>query len=340
MILDAKSILRYMDKDSESQFLGKIRRALIFSVLAIIMKNLNQIYKPIDILSVAFSVYFICMLLSANTIISNEAQHRYHLTYLLHCICRQCVLVISDSAASSIHMRDVGTQYDNTLLLILSTTIFVAVLTFVPEWFLHDEQQGSLKDILMFGFTYRYEQVHISGLSSRTGIGTILYGLLFMIFNLLDESGADKTTKSEFIRTLHQAAAMIFSRFFIAQIVPDSNTQVFPIAILLAMYIISENIPMSGSVAALVLWRTAQDVSEWVLRIIPGGTIDQIGFFTFLLCLLPCINRKIAAVFAVAALQTFVAEIMGFFTYLSGISVVMVSVGLLLVTDILLATSE
>jgi hypothetical protein len=336
---DAAKVVRYLDRDSESKLLGKLRRALIFSVLATIMNTINQMYETVDILSVALGLYFICTLLSTSAVMTAHTQRTYHVSYVLHCICRQSILIVSDTVANHVHMRDIGTQYDNTLLLVISTTAFVAVLTFIPTWFLHDEQQGSLKDILMFSFTYRYGQLHIPGLSSRTGIGAALYGLLFVIFNILDTSDNPNNTTSEFVKTLHQAAAMVFSRLFIAQIVPESNTQVFPISILLAMYIVSDRVLMSSSVAAFVLWRTAADVSEWVTRIIPGGTADQIILFSMLLCVLPTINRKIAAVFAVAALQVFVSSVMATFTYLNGTSAVVASICLLLVTDIILDTS-
>jgi hypothetical protein len=339
MGMQATNIVQYLDRDAESKLIAKLRRALIFSVLSTIMKSINGVYKTVDIVTVALSIYFICTLISTGSLITTQTQRRFHITYILHCACRQSVLVISDSVANSIHMRDVGTQYDNTLLLFISTTTFIAALTFVPKWFIHDTQQGSLKDILMFSFTYRYGQVHIPGLSSRTGIGSVLYGLLFTLFSMSDSEDANNKT-SEFIQTLNQAAAMIFSRLFISQIVPESNTQIFPIAILLAMYIVSDCIPMSGSVAAFVLWRTAIDVSEWVSRILPGGTADQLILFSMLLGILPTINRKISAVFAVAALQTIVTRIMITFTYLSATSTVIASIGLLLVTDIVLDIPE
>ena len=335
---DAAKVIKYIDRDSESKLLGKLRRALIFSVLSTIMHTINQRYNAMDILAVALSIYFICTLLSTTAVITTHVQHTWHVSYVLQCICRQSVLVVSDTVANNIHMRDVGTQYDNTLLLVISTTTFVAVLTFIPTWFLHDAQQGSLKDILMFSFTYRYGQLHIAGLSSRTGIEAVLYGLLFTASNILDTSHTEKKKTSEFIQTLYQAAAMIFSRLFISKIVPESNTQVFPIAILLAMYIVSDRVPMSGSVAAFLLWRTAADVSEWVTRIIPGGMTDQLILFGLLLCVLPTMNRTIAAVFAVAALQVVVSSVMTVFSYLSGVSAVVAAVCLLLVTDILLET--
>ena len=338
--MQATNIVQYLDRDAESKLIAKLRRALIFSVLSIIMKNINEVYKTVDIITVALSIYFICTLISTGSLITTQTQRHYHITYVLHCACRQSVLVISDAVANSIHMRDVGTQYDNTLLLFISTTTFIAALTFVPKWFIHDTQQGSLKDILMFSFTYRYGQVHIPGLSSRTGIGSVLFGLLFTLSSMSDNSENANNKTSEFIQTLNQAAAMIFSRLFISQIVPDSNTQIFPIAILLAMYIVSDCIPMSGSVAAFVLWRTAIDVSEWVARILPGGTTDQLILFSMLLGTLPTVNRKMSAVFAVAALQTIVTRIMVTFTYLSATSTVIASIALLLVTDILLDTPE
>jgi hypothetical protein len=333
---DAANVIKYIDRESETKLLGKIRRALIFSILSTIMKSINQMFTTSDILSVAIGVYFICTLFSTGVILTRNVQRTFHMSYIIHCICRQSVLIAADAVANSVHLRDIGTQYDNTLLLIVSTTAFIAVLTLVPTWFIHDTEQGSIKDILMFSFTNRYGQLHITGLYSKTGIGAVLYGLLFALCNLLDTSHTKDDKTSEFIRTLHQAAAMIFSRLFISQIVPASSTQVLPIAILLAMYIVSHRIPMSGSVAAFVLWRTASDIADWVTRIIPDSSTDQLIFFSILLCVLPTMNRKIAAVLAVAALQAAVSRIMLTFTLINGIGSVLASVGFMLVMDILL----
>jgi hypothetical protein len=337
---DAAKVIKYLDRESEVKLLGRIRSALIFSVLSTTMQTINRMFKAVDILSVSIGLYFICTLLSTGTVVTTRAQRTFHLSYILHCISRQSVLVAADAVANNVHMTDIGTHYDNTLILVISTTAFIALLTFVPAWFIHDSEQGSIKDILMFSFTNRYGQLHITGLYSRTGIGAVLYGLFFTVSNLLDTSpSANKEKKSEFLQTLHQAAAMIFSRQFISQIVPASNTQVFPIAILLAMYIVSDRVPMSGSVAAFVLWRTAADISGWVTRVMPASIIDQIIFFCIVLIVLPVVNRKVAAVFAVAALQAVVAGIMTVFTYLNGTSAVVATVCLLLVMDIVLDTS-
>jgi hypothetical protein len=134
--MQATNIVQYLDRDAESKLIAKLRRALIFSVLSIIMKNINEVYKTVDIITVALSIYFICTLISTGSLITTQTQRHYHITYVLHCACRQSVLVISDAVANSIHMRDVGTQYDNTLLLFISTTTFIAALTFVPKTYL------------------------------------------------------------------------------------------------------------------------------------------------------------------------------------------------------------
>ena len=333
---DAAKVIKYLDRSSEIKLLGKIRRALIFSVLSTIMTTLNGMFHTTDIIAVSVGIYFICTLISTGIIVTNHTQRMFHVSYLLHCICRQSVLITADALAHSLQLRDIGTQYDNTLLMVISTTAFIALLTFVPAWFIHDSEQGSMKDILMFSFTNRYGQIHISGLYSKTGVGAVIYGLLFVLANMLDVSPGKQKTTSEFFQTLHQAAAMIFSRLFITQIVPAQNTQVFPIAILLAMYIVSARIPMSGSVAAFVLWRTASDISTWITRIIPNSSTDQLIFFGFVLCVLPTINRKVAAVFAVAALQAVVSRVMSAFTFLPTSSAVVASVCFLLVMDILL----
>lgn len=336
---DAAKVIKYLDRDTETKLLGKIRRALIFSILSSVMKSINQTFKTSDIIAVSVGIYFICTLISTGIIVTTHTQRSFHLSYLLHCICRQSVLVTADALANNVQLRDIGTQYDNTFLLIISTTAFIALLTFVPSWFIHDTEQGSIKDILMFSFTNRYGQIHIPGLYSQTGLGASIYGLFFILSNMLDVSDVKKNKTSEFFQTLHQAAAMIFSRLFITQIVPLENTQVIPIAILLAMYIVSARIPMSGSVAAFVLWRTASDISNWITRIIPDSTTDQLILFSLLLCVLPTINRKVAAVFAVAALQAFVSRVMQVLVFLPGSSAVIASVCFMLVMDILLDNS-
>jgi len=337
---DAAKVIKYLNWDSEIKVLGKIRSALIFSILSSTMKHINQTFRAADILSVAIGVYFICTLISTGIVVTTRVQRTFHVSYVLHCLCRQSVLVAADTVAHNVHLRDIGTQYDNTFLLLISTTTFIAFLSFVPTWFIHDTEQGSIKDIVMFSFTNRYGQLHITGLYSTTGMGAVLYGLFFTVSNLLDSSSDKKNKTSNFLQTLHQAAAMIFSRMFISQIVPISNTQVIPIAILLAMYIVSDRIPMSGSVAAFVLWRTASDISEWVTRIIPNSATDQLIFFSILLSVLPTVNRKVAAVFTVAALQVVVSRTMTVFTYVTGTSSVVAAVCLMLVIDIILDRSR
>jgi hypothetical protein len=227
------------------------------------------------------------------------------------------VLIVSDAVANSVHLRDAGTQQENTLLLVLSTSALVALLTLVPTWFLKDAQQGSLKDLLIYSFTSRYSQLHVPGLTGDTGIGVLAHGLLFVVFNMLDEVGPDeKRPPSELMQTLYQTAAMVFSNMFLVQIAPESSSQVLPVAILLGMYIVSDHLPMSDTVASFVLWRTSAETSTWITRVLPGSITDQILLFTVLLCILPALDRKIASVLAVAALQTVVGHIMRAFAYL------------------------
>ena len=93
---------------------------------------------------------------------------------------------------------------------------------------------------------------------------------------------------------------------------------------------------MSGTVSAFVMWRTAQEVSGWMSRALAENITDKLILFGLLLCVLPTIDRKIAAVFAVAALQVVVGAVMQTFQYLGSVGSVLASVCLLLVTDVVL----
>jgi hypothetical protein len=338
MTLDVKNITKYMDNTARSQLMQKIRNALLFSVLSTIMQRLNVVYRPTDIITAALTINFTCAVLHGIVLPTGEVRRRFHCGYILRSISRQSVLVVSDAIANSVHLRDIGTHHENTLLLVVSTTGFIALLTLVPTWFLQDAQEGSLKDLLIFSFTSRYKQIHIPGLGGFTGIGTILYGLLFVIVTIDDERESTDTinAQSKFFKTLHRSAAMVLSNIFLSQIEPDSTSQVLPVAILLGMYIVSDYLPMSHSVASFVLWRTAAEVSKWIARVLPDAGTDQILLFGLLLCVVPAINTKTAAVIAVAALQVIVRRLMGTLVYIGSTGTVVASVCVLLVTDIVL----
>ena len=305
------------------------------------MKNFNRLYSTVDIITVAVTVYFVCALLRAVVLRDQHTRHHFHVGYLLRSVSRQSVLIVSDAVANSVHLRDAGTQQENTLILVLSTSALVALLTLVPTWFLKDAQQGSLKDLLIYSFTSRYSQLHVPGLTGDTGIGVLAHGLLFVVFNMLDEVGPDeKRPPSELMQTLYQTAAMVFSNMFLVQIAPESSSQVLPVAILLGMYIVSDHLPMSDTVASFVLWRTSAETSTWITRVLPGSITDQILLFTVLLCILPALDRKIASVLAVAALQTVVGHIMRAFAYLGTSGATIASVCMMLVSDVVLDTRD
>jgi hypothetical protein len=334
--MDAIHVTKYMDKTYQLKLFGKVRNALVFSVLTTIMNTLNAVYMPIDIIMAALTANFVCAVLHSVVFSDAKTRRRFHCGYILRSISRQSVLVVSSAIADSVHMRDLGTQHENTMMLVVSTTAFIGFITCIPKWFLQDAQQGSLKDLLIYSFTTRYKQLHIPGLGGNTGIGTLVYGLLFVVITLLDGSDPDAETVSTFLKTLQQTASMIFSNIFLMRIAPESTRQVLPIAFLLAMYIVSNRIPMSGSVAAFVLWRTAAEVSSWTSRVFPGGGTDQLILYSLLLCIMPAINEKTSTVLAVAAIQTLVGSIMNSLVYLGHIGTVLSSVCVLLVTDIVL----
>jgi hypothetical protein len=337
MVKYAARITQYMNRKSQFTLFGRIRRALVFSVLSIIMSRLHGIYKSVDILSIAFTVNFICTVVHTVVLSDSDTRRRMHCGYILRSISRQSVLVISSTIANSIHLRDIGTQQENTLLLVISTTACIALITIIPTWFIQDAQQGSLKDLLIYSFTSQYKQLHIPGLQGHTGAGTLVYGLLFTLFTVLDKYYSRKYL-SDFLKTLHSTATMIFVNLFVARITPASSSQVIPVAVLIGMYIVSDKLPMSGTVATFVLWCTASEVSQWVGNLLSSDVTDQLLFFSLSLCILPVLNSKIASIVAISALQTLVGRIMETLTYLTPVSSLVVSMCMLLVTDIVLDT--
>lgn len=326
-----------MGRSSQSNAFVKVRRALIFSILSTMMETFNGVFRPVDIIGVALTLNFVCSVFHTIILKGSATRRRLHCGYILRSISRQSVLVVSDVVANSIHMRDVGTQLESTLLLVISTTISIAMITLIPGWFMQDSVQGSLRDILIFSFTSRYRQLHVPGLKGLTGIGTMIYGILFVLTNILDNPAHDATrTTSVFMTTLCRAASMVFSNQFLSEIIPQSSSQVFPVSILIATYIVSDHMPMSSTVSAFVLWRTAQEISMWTSRVFPGGSTEEILLFCLLLCILPVLNHKTASVLAVASLQTLVRRIMHAFVYFGTTSAVIVSMCMLLATDIVL----
>ena len=338
MNIDAQQVTKYMEKTYKLKLFGKVRSALVFSVLSTIMKKLNAVYMSTDIIMVALTVNFVCAVLHSVVLADVKTRRSLHCGYILRSINRQSILVVSSAIADSVHMRDLGTQHENIMILVISTTAFIGVITCLPSWFLQDAQQGSLKDILIYSFTTRYSQLHIPGLSGNAGIGTLVYGLLFAITTITTTTENGHTGASKFLQTLQQTASMVFSNLFITRISPESTRQVLPIAILLGMYIIFEKIPMSGSVAAFVLWRTAAEVSSWTIHMFPGGAEDQILLYSLLLCVMPIFNAKTSTVLAVAAIQTLISNCMDSLLYLGSVGTVLCSICVLLVSDIVLDT--
>lgn len=334
----------YMDHESRFKLFGKIRRALIYSVLSSIMKSITPVYKHMDIVIVAFTVYFVCTLV--NTVILQDVsdRRRFHSGYILRSISRQCILIISSTVAQMARLQNVGTQAENTIILIFSITTFLAVLSLIPTWFLQDPGQGSLADILIYSYTVMYRQIHIPGLQGGIGLGTIIYGILFVAVNILDDwhekGGAAKHPQhTKFRQILFSAVSMVLSTQFIKGIIPASSSQILPVAILLAMYIISSQLPMSRSVSAFVLFQTGSEVSLWITRMLGSNIIDKLIFFSLLICIVPVFNHTTASVVFVSAIQTVVAYVMHSFTYFGETSAAIASIALLLTTDILLGTT-
>jgi hypothetical protein len=330
----------YTQEKSQSELLTKIRTTVIFSVLATIMQKLNSLYRPIDIIAVTLSIHFISTTVHSIVLRDQNIRRRLHCGYILRSISRQSILVVSDAVAHTIYIQDFGTQQDNMFIFIIATTAFVAFLTLLPEWFLYDEIQGSLKNILTYSFTSRYSQLNIPGLSGNTGLGTLIYGILFVVLSIPKTTNTNDKETFVFIETLQHTVAMILSNRFLTNVTPAFSNQVFSIAILLAMYIISDHIPMSSTTSTFVLWRMSTDVSKWVSTILNGGIFDQILLYSILLCVLPTINRKTASVIFVAAVQTLISNIVRSGSYLGSVGMVVSSTCVLLVADIVLDTRK
>jgi hypothetical protein len=326
-----------MKQESQSKLLCKIRITIMFSVLSTITDQLNAVYTSVEIIIFTLAVHFISTIIHS-IILGNGSSRRWlHCGYILRSVSRQSILVVSDVVAHSMYSQDFGTQEDNLLIFVIATTAFIAMLSLIPAWFLHDEIQGSLKDMLVYSFSSRYSKLHIPGLQGITGLGTLLYGLLFVIFTIQLQ---DETQSSLFVTTLHHTTAMVFSNLFLTNITPAPSQQVFPVAILLSMYIISDCIPMSRSVATFLLWRMSREVSSRVSILFSDNFTDQLLFYSVILCVVPIINQKIATVMSVAAIQTLVSYIMLNGVYLGSFGMAVSSMCMLLVTDIVLDSKK
>ncbi|KAJ1471152.1 hypothetical protein T484DRAFT_1845254 [Baffinella frigidus] len=102
------------------------------------------------------------------------------------------------------------------------------------------------------------------------------------------------------------------------------------------MYIVSDHMPMSDTVASFVLWRTASETGAWITRLFPDSSTDQTMLFAVLLCVIPALDHKVAAVLTVAAVQTVVSHVMHAFVYLGSAGAIVSSVCVVLVVDIFL----
>ena len=335
--INATDVVSYMGHEAQSKLFGRVRLALIYSVLSTIMRTLTPVYRHVDIIAVAITIYFVCTIV--HSIIMRDVTKRrlFHSGYILRSISRQSVLIVSATTAQYVNIQDAGTQSENIALLIFSTTAFLALLSLIPSWFIQDRAQGSLADLLIYSYMAMFRKVHIPGLHGHTGLGMLIYGILFIATTIIsDPDHIHGPPVSKFRGILYNAFSIVFSTQFITQIIPAASSQVLPGAILLAMYIMSSHIPMSRSVAAFVLWQTADEISVWTTRMFHSHIIDKLMFFSLFLGVIPVLNHTTASIFAISAIQTSVAYIIQLFTYLGTTSAVFASIGLLLVTDILL----
>ena len=104
MQADAQEVTKYMTKEYQNQLFGKVRTALVFSVLSIIMENVNGVYMRADIIMVALTVNFVCAVLHNVVFASIETRRLFHAGFILRSISRQSVLVVSSAIADSVHI--------------------------------------------------------------------------------------------------------------------------------------------------------------------------------------------------------------------------------------------
>ncbi|KAJ1469885.1 hypothetical protein T484DRAFT_1754205 [Baffinella frigidus] len=321
----------------KSKLCGKVQTAIMYSVLSKTMVTINKVYHPLDIIMVATTINLVCTVVRNCILQDQNTRREFHAGYVLQCLSRHSVLVISDCVSTSVHMRDVGTQPENMLLLLVSTTALISLVSLLPTWFLQDTHNGySLRPLILYSFMRQYSQMHIPGMhTSGTGFGLLLSGLSFVVANMLGVGGS-QDQGSTFMQSMRQVAVMLSCNLFITQIIPDSTTQVLPLAFLLGGYVTMSTTAMSANAASFVLYSTAREVSQWVVRLLPGVITDQLLLFSVSLCVLTPLNPNIATVLAVAALQTSVSYIMNTFASLGGGGATVASLSVLLVTDIVL----
>ena len=161
--INATDVVSYMGHEAQSKLFGRVRLALIYSVLSTIMRTLTPVYRHVDIIAVAITIYFISIIL--HSIIMRDVTKRrlFHSGYILRSISRQSVLIVSATIAQYVNIQDAGTQSENIVLLLFSTTAFLAVLSLIPDWFIQDRAQGSLADLLIYSYMAMFRKVHIPG---------------------------------------------------------------------------------------------------------------------------------------------------------------------------------
>lgn len=322
-----------------STALRRIDRAFVFSILSAVTALLNKQFATIDIVISVTTLYFVCNALRVMVFGGRQGLEKYHLSHVFNAITRQSVLVVVDTLANSVHLRDVGTQTENTVILLLSTTILVAAICLVPTWLVKDDDWVSMRAVLLYTFTSRYSQVHVPGLSGS--LGMILYALVFVASTAL-YSNAVKHGASMFIQTIYQAVSMISSNIFLVAVTPTSSSQVLPLAILIGFYVVSSSIDIETGVAGFILWRTAREIMRWVKRMYPARhDLNRGLLYAFVVAIIPATElfggSTVADAFFLGALQGVIDIFIGFFDFKGQLASIIATISVLLCTDIFMS---
>jgi len=257
-----------------------------------------------------------------------------YVALLLHSLSRQSIFVLSDALAKEISITTLSSSLEEMVFLFLTTAVFVVLVTMLPDWFLRSRERGSLKSILLFTITSRFDLVRIPGLGR--GMGSLVYGMLFMIFSSLDailENGGSK-----FLAQLTSAASMISVNLFLQAVTPETTTQVIPLAILIGSFMLSCSIGAMDDIAMFALWRTSSEINEWKRRIVGPYPIDQtLILITIYIIGLRMMDKNLASLLLLNIVQTVTQFVINTIQQLSVEAAFTVSLGILLMVDVFLS---
>jgi hypothetical protein len=316
--------------------LSKLRIALLFSILRIVADPLYRYFVTLDIIVGCVFVFFACeaLILSFGVNDKTTTGPFAYVALLLHSLSRQSIFILSDALAKEISITTLSSSLEEMVFLFLTTAVFVVLVTMLPDWFLRSRERGSLKSILLFTITSRFDLVRIPGLGR--GMGSLVYGMLFMIFSSLDailENGGSK-----FLAQLTSAASMISVNLFLQAVTPETTTQVIPLAILIGSFILSCSIGAMDDIAMFALWRTSSEINEWKRRIVGPYPIDQtLILITIYIIGLRMMDKNLASLLLLNIVQTVTQFVINTIQQLSVEAAFTVSLGILLTVDVFLS---